>query len=501
MSEDTRIDTADILAIDAAVARSTGAPQFGITKEGFVAKPFARLLAEKLALAREFFGDELDLSSGSAIRKLLEVSALEDARTWAALSAMYDNNFVVSATGDALSRLGEELGVHRPHLEARGKIRLRLQAALPSEQPQLTIPLGARLLTPGGHHVATDETVVLSADNPERQLAVVAFYPGPDHNLDPGVAVDGSFPQRIDRWNYLDSKLATLQTIEEQLLAAEALSPDQSLVSIEHTEKLEGGEQQWPDARYRELLLRAPRSLWTVEIIQFAVSLVPGVRQVQVFDDWGGLDISTSIFGDFYFGKRVFRAERQFDLIERVFRAESSLGHPYDFTILVAPTSAAIWEGPDGIRASIESAIEDLRPISIFPQIRRADEVYVGVAADLVVKGLLLPTGSPAVVNNSPPAIALKARLCSRVRSYVESLEFGEPVRWSEVMRTLMNEPGIADVNELGLLRYPPSLRAVDFESIPDPTEVETFTCDENIEIKKSQIAVFVDDDSRLIIV
>ena len=60
-------------------------------------KSFARLLAEKLALARALLGDDLDLGSGSAIRKLLEVSALEDARTWAALATIYDNSFVGSA--------------------------------------------------------------------------------------------------------------------------------------------------------------------------------------------------------------------------------------------------------------------------------------------------------------------------------------------------------------------------------------------------------------------
>ena len=126
MSEDTRIDTADVLAINAKVSRATGSDQFGITTAGFIPKPFVRLLAEKLALARELFGDELDLTSGSSIRKLLEVSALEDARTWSALAAMYDNSFVASDTGDALSRLGEELGISRPFLEAQGKNRISI---------------------------------------------------------------------------------------------------------------------------------------------------------------------------------------------------------------------------------------------------------------------------------------------------------------------------------------------------------------------------------------
>src|SRR3954469_9478618 len=150
----TSIETADVLAVDASVARSTGANGFGITPTGFVPKSFGRLLAEKGALARALFDQDLDLTSGSVIRKLLEISALEDARTWAALDAMYANSFVSTAVGDALSMLGEELGLARPYLEARGTVMLRLKGDVPAGIEQLDIPRGARMLTPGGHHVA-----------------------------------------------------------------------------------------------------------------------------------------------------------------------------------------------------------------------------------------------------------------------------------------------------------------------------------------------------------
>ena len=82
------VSTADVLAVDANIALQSGATAFGITTTGFHAKSFARILAEKLALARSLLGEDLDLSSGSAIRKILQVSALEDARTWAALASM-----------------------------------------------------------------------------------------------------------------------------------------------------------------------------------------------------------------------------------------------------------------------------------------------------------------------------------------------------------------------------------------------------------------------------
>jgi hypothetical protein len=295
-------------------------------------------------------------------------------------------------------------------------------------------------------------------------------------------AADGTFPQKIDRFNFADESLQTLAAAED--------AAGRTLVTIEHTTRLTGGELQWPDARYRALLLRAPRSIWTVEALQLAVSLVPGVRQVQVRDGWGGLDINQSLFGNFNF-------------IERVFGSERDLGTPYYFTVLVAPTERAIWEGPDGLRAAVASAIEDLRPISIFPQIVRAEEVAVGVAADLVVRGLPLPAGSRQAVNASPPAVALKARLVERLRRYVEALEFGEPVRASQVTWALMNEFGVADVRNLRLLMYPPPVPPLPAAGggplgTAAPQEID---CGGNVELRVNQIAVAVDDPTRLTII
>ena len=85
------LDLTDILAVDDAVLRSTGSAGFGVTPSGYLPKPFTRLLAEKIALARQVIDADLDLSSGSVIRKLLEVASLEDARTWAALGAAFSS--------------------------------------------------------------------------------------------------------------------------------------------------------------------------------------------------------------------------------------------------------------------------------------------------------------------------------------------------------------------------------------------------------------------------
>ncbi len=470
------VNTADILAVDEELARTTSAQGYGLTDGGFVPKPFARLLAEKLALARTVFGKDVDLTSGSAIRKILEVTALEDARTWAALAAVYDNQFVSSARGEALSRLGEELGLPRPFLQGQGTIRLT--PALPAGIDELLIPRGARLYTSGNHHVATTESVLLTRTGGPKDVAVEAFYPGPEHNLDPNVSAGGGNPQKIAFWNRDDSD--TL----DALITAAGTGSLESVVAIEHTRPLAGGELRWPDRRYRDLLLRAPRSTWSVEAIRVAASLVPGVRRV-VVRDGGGLDIDLPIFGTFNF-------------IERVFGAERDIVSPNFFTVLVALTDAAIFDGPAGVGVSVESVIEDLRPIGIYPRVQEAHRVFVGIAADLVVTGIPLPRTSTGVINDSDAAKNFKKALLDRVQRYVDTLDFGEPVRFSEVTYALMGESGLADVRNLRLLRSPPRFGEVqqlggrDFGELP---------CGENLTVGVSEIATFADDDALMKIV
>jgi hypothetical protein len=225
-----------------------------------------------------------------------------------------------------------------------------------------------------------------------------------------------------------------------------------------------------------------------VDAIRVAVSLVPGVRQVQVHDGLGGLDINQSIFGNFNF-------------IERVFGSERDLGTPYYFTVLVAPTLSAFWDGTNGLRVAVESAIEDLRPIGIFPRVEKADEIGVGVRAEILVRGLPLPTGSRTVVNGSEPAIALKRRLLQRIRTYTDHLPFGEPVRAAEIIWAILNEPGVADVRDLRLLRYPPNFDTLNFGTAPGDPQPQALDCGSNIELQVNQIPVLVDALDQLTII
>jgi hypothetical protein len=472
-------ELAEIAAIDHTTLLSTSTGDYGLTETGFFAKPFGRLVTEQLALARRMFGTDIDIGPGSVLRRVIELSAVEHARTYAMLGAMVDDQTVPTARGRGLDRLGEELGLPRPFEVATGTVTLAFKGAMPAGRTGLTVPVGARMLTPGGHHVALAASAALSEARREAEVAVEAFFPGPEHNI------DGLTPNQVlDRWNPLDEALAEMTAV--QSTRGDAAPED--VVEIRHNAALTGGEKRWSDERYRQLLLRAPRSLWTREAVEIAVSLVPGVRQVKVIDRYGGLDIDKSIFGNFNFAERVFGSERD-------------IASPYLFTILVAPTQAAVWQGPDGLAAMVAEAVEDLRPIGIFPDIREAVDIGVGVRADIVADGVPLPSGSKATVNASTPAQALKARLMARVRAYIDGLPFGESVSPSKISWTLMNEPGVADVRDLRLTRYPQPPGEIDFRDPANASAVEVLACGSSLKTAEDQIAVYVDVANDLSIV
>ena len=472
-------ELAEITAIDHTTLLSTATGEYGLTDTGFAAKPYGRLVTEQLALARRLFGTDIDIGPGSVIRRIIELSAVEHARTYTMLGGIVDDQTVPTARGQALDRLGQELGLPRPFNAATGDVSLSFKGALPAGVLNLTVPVGARMMTPGGHHVALARSVSFTETQRDQTVDVEAFFPGPEHNLSAAAA-----NQTIDQWNALDHNLSEM----EAMRVARGDATLEDVVEIKHTAPLAGGELRWSDERYRQLLLRAPRSLWTREAIEIAVSLVPGVRQVKLIDHFGGLDIEKSIFGNFNFGERVFGSERD-------------LASPYMFTILVAPTPAAIWQGPDGLAAHVAEAVEDLRPIGIFPDIREAVEIGVGVEADLVVDGIPLPSGSKATVNASAAAKALKQRLMERVRAYIDGLPFGEHVSPAKVSWSIMNEPGIADVRNLRLTRYPVPPQEIDFRGTVSGSDVERLDCGESLKTGEDQIAVYVDvaDDLTII--
>jgi hypothetical protein len=92
-------------------------------------------------------------------------------------------------------------------------------------------------------------------------------------------------------------------------------------------------------------------------------------------------------------------------------------------------------------------------------------------------------------VQDSAAAVNLKQRLLLRVDRYVSGLDFGEPVRFSEVMWALMNEPGIADVGTLQLVRFPAD---------PPGSSAVQLAVGQNVVLGANQIATLAFDDRYL---
>jgi hypothetical protein len=319
--------------------------------------------------------------------------------------------------------------------------------------------------------------VTLTKNRPTQTVAVVAFFPGPDHNLNPADPA-----QKLTRWNPDDRKLEWDGALPglTQIARDRGIAPE-AVVAIAHTARLTGGEIGWPDARYRKLLLRAPRALWSAEGIRLAAALVPGVRQVQVIDDLGGLDTDLAIFGQFRFGEALFAAGR--DLVA-----------PHTVNVMVAPRPAAITgDGPGNLRADVATAIEHLRPLGVRLRVTEAEQVFVAIEATISTEGLPIPR-SPSAQLTSSVANELKQRLLARVGDYVETLRFGEPVRYAEVMFVLMSESGISDVSDLRLLRFPP----LNPQSADPATGYQRLDLGVNVQVAATQIPVPVNDDRGL---
>ena len=95
--------------------------------------------------ARDEFGDDVDLSQGSPIKQLLDVSSLEDERLWQVLEHLYYSAYYEDAFGAQLDKILSLANIERrPRQGASGVVVFRVN------QPNadtVTIPQGTRVTT------------------------------------------------------------------------------------------------------------------------------------------------------------------------------------------------------------------------------------------------------------------------------------------------------------------------------------------------------------------
>jgi hypothetical protein len=423
--------------------------RFGITKSGFIIKSFQAILEEKAARAREIFGSDIDLHSTSALRKILDISSAEDHEVWKGMEQLYYSNFISTASGESLDRLGEDVSVNRRFLASTGEVKLKLTGEAPGRLYHL--PVGTIVETNAPVQFSTRKLVTLSDENKEAVVEVSATVRGPIADV-PATAI-----------NKINS-----------VYAARFLNLGGAVIGVSNENPTTGGAIPEDDTTYRDLLLGFPRTIWTLEAVRQVVKSIDGVRDCRLFDPLGGVDVSLSKFALFSFSQRRFGTQRL-------------LGTPYFFNILVATLPGFLWESEGatvGLKETIENAIRDVRPISIFPNLLRADDVQIGIRARVLTK--------PGHDKNSI-VTSIKQRLERRINA----LGLGNGVLYSEVLCDCMDSPGVVDIQRLHLRRCPPHFININFGGRQRfQNEVIELAIGENVSLLPNEIAVFqIDSD------
>lgn len=424
--------------------------QYGVTKIGFTIKPFINILEEKAQRAQQMFGSDVDLRSTSALRKLLDITSFEDHELWKGMEQLYYSNFISTASGEALDRLGEDVGVTRRFLKAKGQVKFQLSGEAPGRIYHLPLGTLVETNTPVTHF-RTLALVSLSDQNKQVVVEVEALKRGEGGDVAAGA---------INRLN---------STYRERYL-----SLGSATVAVENAVPTTGGKIQEDDPAYRELLLGYPRTLWTLESVRYVVKNTDGVRDCRLFDPAGGVDVSLSKFGLFAFNQRQFGTQR-------------FLGTPYYFDILVALHPGFLWESEGsvtGVKEEIATALHQVRPIGIFPNLRRANNVLVGIRARIVIQ-----SGH----DRNAVVAAIKDKLARRINT----LGLGRSVLYSEVLCDCMAVSSVVDVQQLHLRRCPPRFSRIKFGSPQRfQSNVIEAAVGENLQLEPEEIAEFkVDSD------
>jgi Baseplate J-like protein len=422
---------------------------YGVTENGFVVKGFDVLLADSIARAQAMFGSDVDLTSTSPLRKLIEVTAAEDGELWKSMEDLYYSSFASSAVGDALDLVGGDVGVPRRAGISAGSVRFTLTDAVPGRS--YTIPEATVVVTADSPPVAfaTGSALVLDATTTTGDVGVQAYLRGPSGDVAAGavIGVDPAFAEV-----YLgDFAPATLAVTNQAAFA--------------------GGTTPEDDDDYRGRLVGISRDLWTVQSVTQAVLGVEGVLDVMISDPLGGVDVSQSYFGVFTFGTRLFSEER-------------GLGEPYFVDAVVAHTYAWPWRTTGvvpGVADQVQAAVDLVRPIGVHVNVVEADHIDVGVRARVTV--------APG-----QDVDALAAAIRARLAQDIGGLRLGADVLFSQVMAALVEQVGVVDVQQLHLRRSPPAFGRITFGNVLQQSVTIEAAVGDNLTMGPTELAVFQPD-------
>ncbi|MCB0108295.1 MAG: baseplate J/gp47 family protein [Caldilineaceae bacterium] len=425
---------------------------FGVTDTGFNLKGFDAILADSMARAQQMFGATIDLTATSPLRKILEVTSAEDSELWKWMENLYYSNFVSTALGDNLDLLGQDVGVTRNWLFAAGTITVKIAGPAPSRN--YILPEGTIVVTAAPVQAFyTTDAVTLNAATPQATVTVQAFAQGPAGNIAAGALIG-------------------IDPVYQQLYLSNFGA---AAVTVQNSQPFSGGDLFESDEEYRSRLLGLPRNLWTLESVRSAVLDLNGVIDVLLSDPLGGVDVSQSYFNLFNFNQRLFSSER-------------SVGDAYFFDIVVAHEFVWPWRttgSVPGIFERVSAAVDQVRPIGIYPNIVEANHINVGVRATIHIQG-------------GYDQQAVLASIKQRLANDIGALKLGSNVLYSQVMCAFADQPGVVDVQQLHLRRCPPDFGRITFGAVPFQTLIIEAAIGDNLAMGATELAVFSPDSDLI---
>lgn len=154
--------------------------KYGVTKKGFRRKTYQEILDEKIDLAKEEFGVNIDTSETSILGTLIRNSAWDEAEQWELAEEVYLSAFVNYSEGTSLDNVGDYIIVSRnPATKSKG-------IGIFKGSPGTVIPKNFKIKTENEIVFETTKERAIK-ENGEVEIPIESLNLGKEFNMNEGV--------------------------------------------------------------------------------------------------------------------------------------------------------------------------------------------------------------------------------------------------------------------------------------------------------------------------
>lgn len=225
-----------------------------LNEQGFYRKTYNDILTDLNLVAKQQFGEDINLEETSTLGKFIRIIAYELDELWQDIEGAYFSGFISTATGVSLDRLSSTLAITR-YLEANATVNVTFEGTANYE-----IPVGFIVATATGVQYTTTSACTLD-ENGDGTTEVMCLETGSKGNVEP-------------------NKITVI------------VNPDEHVTSVNNTTEATGGREKETDVSFRERMIESIGSTAgsTVDAIQGSVLKLNGVKSVTIIENNSSLE-------------------------------------------------------------------------------------------------------------------------------------------------------------------------------------------------------------------